>query len=521
MQEVIIKEVYTKVLAHARGVWRHRLHMVVVAWLICLIGWAGVYMLKDQYRSVARIALINPQNELRPYLGSLTVNYNVANETQKVLGRLRMRSNVARIAESINIGFKQTDPIGFSGFVTELLRSISVIRSKGNEYRITSTHSNPRIAQQVVQGLLDILRESTIESETLTRTQAAKTFLTEKIQQYEARVAKADAALQEFRKRNARLMGGEKGTYYERLQETIRVIEEDRVELKEVESRRDELYRQLEGEPSRGKDLMRNSSGGENAKRIEALQAKLTEMKGLYYTKGGKKLMLYPDNHPDVMTIRRAIAKLERQDLGEDEPFSEPDILREPESREKNPVRRQLKMAMSEADVEIASIRGRIEEYNRKLEELKKLENILPAMEAELIRLKHDYDVNKRTLVTLLAQEEKARFSGEIVEHDTQIKFKLISLPNLPVTPSGPRRQLFNAIVFLGGLVSGFTMALFLTIVRPVFDSRESLKGALGLTVLGSVSMTEVINDSWMESNWAFFVGLFSLIAVFVYVWVP
>ena len=48
-------ELLEEFLRHARGVWRYRWVALASMWLVCLIGWAMVMRMPDQYQAAARI----------------------------------------------------------------------------------------------------------------------------------------------------------------------------------------------------------------------------------------------------------------------------------------------------------------------------------------------------------------------------------------------------------------------------------------------------------------------------------
>ena len=47
--------VRTMLFQYLRAAWRRRWLGVVVAWLVCGIGWVGTYTIKNQYESNARL----------------------------------------------------------------------------------------------------------------------------------------------------------------------------------------------------------------------------------------------------------------------------------------------------------------------------------------------------------------------------------------------------------------------------------------------------------------------------------
>ena len=58
----------------------------------------------------------------------------------------------------------------------------------------------------------------------------------------------------------------------------------------------------------------------------------------------------------------------------------------------------------------------------------------------------------------------------------------------MPLVPSGPKRGLLSTLVLLASVGAGIGLAVLLQQVRPVFSTKDSLRQATGLPVLGSVT---------------------------------
>jgi polysaccharide chain length determinant protein (PEP-CTERM system associated) len=145
----------------------------------------------------------------------------------------------------------------------------------------------------------------------------------------------------------------------------------------------------------------------------------------------------------------------------------------------------------------VASLRVRADEYQRRAEILKEMMDTVPQVEAELTRLNRDYGIHKAQYEALLERLEQARLSEEAGQSADNVKFKVIDPPRLPLTPIGPNRPLFMSIVLLAGIGAGIGIAFVLSFLRPVFDSRRSLREVTGLPVLGSVGMVWTAGQIW------------------------
>ena len=74
-----------------------------------------------------------------------------------------------------------------------------------------------------------------------------------------------------------------------------------------------------------------------------------------------------------------------------------------------NPVYQNLRMQLSQADADLAEMRGQIGAQQSVIADLRSRVDAIPEVEAELARLNRDYEVNKKQYDTLLQRLESAR----------------------------------------------------------------------------------------------------------------
>ena len=77
------------------SVWRRRTMALVIAWLVCLVGWWLVIMQPDRYESSARV-YVDTENILRPLLRGLAVDNNLEAEVELIQRTLMSRPNLEK-----------------------------------------------------------------------------------------------------------------------------------------------------------------------------------------------------------------------------------------------------------------------------------------------------------------------------------------------------------------------------------------------------------------------------------------
>jgi polysaccharide chain length determinant protein (PEP-CTERM system associated) len=216
-----------------------------------------------------------------------------------------------------------------------------------------------------------------------------------------------------------------------------------------------------------------------------------------YKAQQDQLLLQYTDKHPQVQAIKQTIAQLEAEKRsgakisqsvappGADA-TSDQAIVR---SLDMNPVYQNLRLALSQADADIAEMRGQMAAQQAVVADLRSRVNSIPEVEAELARLNRDYQVNKEQYDTLLQRLESAKISQQADQNTENVKFRIIEPPTMPVKPAGPIRPLLDTLVLLAALAAGVGVAVMLAQLHPTFTTREVLQKIAGVPVLGSISM--------------------------------
>ena len=154
-----------------------------------------------------------------------------------------------------------------------------------------------------------------------------------------------------------------------------------------------------------------------------------------------------------------------------------------------NPVVQSIQLALNKADFEIAGLRARIGEGQRKVAELKKLVDTAPEVEAEFTRLNRDYDGMRERYAAFVDRAERAKI-GDQAEETEAVRFEVLDPPAAKIEPVAPNRPLLHIAGLLLGLAAGGGLAFVMHQLRPVFTSSRLLNEVTSLPVLGVISKT-------------------------------
>ena len=111
----------------------------------------------------------------------------------------------------------------------------------------------------MVQSLLTIFVESSLGANRKD-SDAAQSFLSDQVKDYEARLQAAEERLKEFKRKHIGMMPSQGKDYFQRLQDATQQLQQTQLTLEEAKKRRDELKQQIKGtEPTFGIETSRQS----------------------------------------------------------------------------------------------------------------------------------------------------------------------------------------------------------------------------------------------------------------------
>jgi len=469
-------QILQQILGYAKAAWRRRWWGVVVAWLVCIVGWTWVMMIPDRYEASARV-YVDTQTLLKPLLAGLAVQPNIQQQISMMTRQLVSRPTLEKVARMTDLDVKAKTPEQTEAMLNGLASKISIADAgRENLYTISYQDPNADLAKKVVQSLLTIFVETSL-GKTRQDISSSARFIEEQLQQYQQKLTDAETALTEFKRKHIGMMPGQGGDYYAKLAETSALLRQAQLDQQEAVNRRNQLKRQLEDEePELTAAAAAVSTHSEIDGRIQALQNQIDQLR-----------LKYTDLHPEIQSTKRLIEKLEAQkkiDLA--------DRKADPTgTRIQNPVYQQLTIAIAEADATVSSLGARVAEYQRRYGELRNASNMIPQVEQEYTQLMRDYGVYRQNYDALLARRESVTMSGEVESKTDTVDFRVIDPPFVPSQPAFPNRPLLLSLVTLGGLVAGIAVAFLLSQLRRTVTDRRVLRELTGLPLLGAVARVE------------------------------
>jgi polysaccharide chain length determinant protein (PEP-CTERM system associated) len=471
------------------GMWRYRWPALMLSWGVCAIGWIVVYALPDVYRADTRF-YIDAQSMIKRVVGGLAIPADTTTEinilTRALLSRPQLEKT-ERIIEELN-GRAQQSQAEHERRIADLARRVTLTKEGGeNIFRISFEDSKRETAEAVVKTLLDNIFQDAV-GERRSDSGAASTFIDQQIAEYERRLSEAEERLASFKKENLGQMPQETGDYFTRLQAARKQLDETRAELQLANERKAEYQKQVDGEEPQFGVVVPSASGGlgDTPSVDDALIAG-------YMRELSTLLLRYKDDYPDVVALRERIASLQAQarTSAPRPPVAQaaPGRLEaRPPGLELNPVYQRMRMGLSEAEVDIATLNAKVEQQQKAVNDLTQRVNTIPEVERQLNAMNRDYAVTRAQYEELLKRRESLHITGEVEQAGDALQFRVIDPPLASLNPVGPNRTLLLSGLLLVAIGAGSALAFLLQQLNPVFGDYRELREVTGLPVLGTLS---------------------------------
>jgi len=479
-----MQELLKRLLDDFRGAWRFRRHALAAAWLVCLGCWTVVFLMPDEYSASARV-FVDTRTALDRYVKDLAIQQDLNAQINYVRQSLLSRPQLEKVIRETDLDLRAKTTEARVAMVDSLLKNIKVTAADagtgGLVFTLSYTNRDRQISLRVVELLMNTFVEDVLGGKNR-GSEVGQKFLREQIEEYEQRLREAEARLADFKRRNVGLMPGAQGDYFSRLQGELSNVEKGKADLTIALSGREELQRQLRGEATAAAYAPGSGAAtSETATRIQEAQSRLDNL-----------LLQYTEKHPDVVTLRETIAQLEERRKTEVAAMRNGKGLTTGASA--NPVVQSIQLSINRSDLEIAAIRARIVEGQRKVAELQKLVDTAPEVEAEFTRLNRDYAGMRERYAAFVDRAERAKIGDQAEETDA-VRFEVLDPPAAKMEPVAPNRPLLEFGGLIIGLGAGAALAVLLHQLRPVFTSSRLLAEVTSLPVLG------VVSETWLEKH--------------------
>jgi polysaccharide chain length determinant protein (PEP-CTERM system associated) len=477
---------------YLRAAWRRRWLGVVVAWLVCCLGWIGTYAIPNQFESSARL-FVDADAILTPLLRGIAADSSPTTQLEILQRTLLSKPNLEKLISKTDLDLTLNRPSDRERMINRLAVDIKVTPQTKNLFTITYRDPSPRLARDVVQTLLTIFIEAATGSNR-TDMENARRFLERQIQSFEVQLRAAEKRRADFRVRYMEILPNDLNPNVGALEAARTVVIAVSDKLQDAIIQRDRLHQEVENTPAmlvaEGGIYQPGGTGGMHKTRLQEAQDTL---QGL--------LLKFTDQHPDVIAHKKLIDYLKAHpDDGDSSPAAAPANgtaagradpsggTTTPKRSVPNPVYDQLKIKLIEADSQVASLTRQHDEALQAQNRLEKISREQPGLSAEYQNMDRDYNVLRKNYEDLLGRLQSANIAQAADTQADKVKLQVIDPPEVPRIPAAPNRPLLVTGVLLGGVAIGLGITVLFGQLDRSFSSVEELR-VLGLPVLGGISV--------------------------------
>ncbi|MDO9161145.1 MAG: hypothetical protein Q8N35_14100 [Methylococcaceae bacterium] len=483
-----MQEQLSAIFYYVKGTLKYKWTLLAVASLLSISGWLFVLTMPDKYASEARVH-VETRTMLQPLLRGMAIQSDIRGLLRVMQLLMFTKSNIEQIIKLSDLNKTVKTEGEKLALIAQLKKDIQINGGVEDIFTIKYQAKDPVMAKNVVQAVLTVFSEQT-QLNTSGDTTDAQRFIENQIQDYETRLRNAEKARENFQRANLGLLPGQGGGQIGQIQEMTTALEEANLSLKEAISRKETLQEQFdEALASEEDEWGGDDSGGEateESPQISSLKQRRDDL-----------LIKFTNKHPEVVHIDKTIKGLEK--IRKEKLAKTDDAGLLSSAVKTNPYAQSIKIALNEADANIASIRSRVEIYQKRLEKAQEEINTRLSVETEMQNLNRDYSAIKSNYENLLASREQARMTEKVGDQAEALKFKIADPPNTPLKPSSPNRSLFYTGILVGGIVLGLCVSFLIHLLRPTIMTPLQLRQVTGLPVLGTVSMK--LNSGKVEKN--------------------
>src|SRR5215470_9106902 len=451
------------------------------------MGLAASLVLPKKYTS-ATLVLVEqptvPKDLIKPVI---TDDLNQRMNAMKA--QILSRSRLEMIISKFNLYPQLRSTSHMEDLVERLKGSINVeliqpLMGSSNQeppgFNVSVTFDNPQLAQQICQEITSMFMEQNTTAR-VTRSNRTTQFLTEQLDEAQAKLAEQDKKLAQFKlehpvsqpdQENANL------TILAGLNSQLDANTQAITHAQQDKSLNETLLSQQES------NWKASQTGQQNPETQDQELAALNEQLLTLLTK-------YTPQHPDVIKLQAQIFDLKRR-MAETPETKTPSASAQASSLREPPSLQQLRIRIKQDDFAIADMSKRQKQLQNQIHAAEGRLQASPVIEQQLKELTRNYQTASDIYNDLLKKRENSAMATDL-EHEQQGEtFKVLDAPSLPSSPSFPKKSLFVGGSLAAGLALSLGILYLLALMDKALYSERDVEVCLKLPVLTTVPSFDV-----------------------------
>lgn len=503
------------------GLLRRRGRSILAVFVVlALLTVVITYSIGDLYRSTGTIIIENPEVS-QSFLPGTYQSPDHEQRIARINDGVMTHENLKAIIEKHDLYRAERENDSASSVVGILRRHVELdlmlseddprTRDDGEVigFKVSVYHPEPEVARAVAQDIVDLYQSvnKRRRQEAYLETAAA---LSREAQDLSLQVSQYEAELAQFKSENPGALPEDRNYNRAVIERKARDLDGLDREIRSLQERKTMLQSQLaQTSPWIATVGPDGQALGATSDRLRALEAEYLRLIGIYSEShpdvqrvkreisaltGGdagpalrraaeaeltiKRIQLadarsqYGPNHPDVLSLARAVESLEAQ------------IANLPEADDgpppNNPTYINIQLQLSGVNTELAALRADKQQLERQTEELDRKAQVAPEVERQFLQLTRDLELARQQYQDIKAREMAVERAGTLEQEELSERYVVSQRPGLPYQPAFPNRPLFLVIgIFLAvtlGMTFGMLAEALDNSVRTTRDVRKILE---------------------------------------------
>ena len=462
------------------------------------------------YRTTTTIIIV-PQRVPEAYVRS-TVTGDVGERIRGIWQEITSRTNLEKIIQQFNLypGAREALPMEtVVGMMREKIQIDSPRAARTNAFVLSFEGKDPVLITRVMNSLANMFIEENLK---LREAQARGTaeFLSNELDKVYADLLQREEALKQYKTEHMGELPEQIQTNLSMLQRSQEELETLQENIRRAEDRKLLLQRQLAEEQSNVRTGALTVSGSAR----EQAAATPTSLEGLMERLKALKTR-YTDIHPDVVAIKKLIAKMQREQ-GSRSPTSDGEETRGESEEERTPfdtgaienaITVGLRYQLKSLDLEMNAMRKDSEKVKDRMDMYQERIEGSPKREQELVDLTRDYNNLRSTYESLLTRKIEAEQSAALERRQKGEQFRVIDPARIPETYFKPQLKKLLAMTLLLAAGAGLGLALGLEYLgKALYDPGDVTK-ALDVEVIASIPLVLTFSEKWRQRRNMFFLS--------------
>ncbi|MBW1670831.1 MAG: hypothetical protein JRJ40_05415 [Deltaproteobacteria bacterium] len=462
--------------------------------------------------STSTTIVVVPQRVPEAYVRS-TITGDIDERVRGIWQEVSSRTSLERIIEQLNLYTKARERLPMET-VVEVMRSKihidGLVSTRSNTFKLSYEGADPILITRVVNALANMFIEENLKLREMQARGTAE-FLSEELEKVYRELKHREEEMKQYKTEHIGELPEQRGSnlaMLQRLQEEIGTLQEN---IRSAEDRKLLLQRQITEEKS-NLSLASGLAGSHG----EAASQAPTTLEGLRERLESLRIR-YTDTHPDVVIVKKLIAKLEKeraiQNFASDNEETEVSMESETLVDAGGPVNaiiQGLQYQLKGLEFDIKAIREASDKVRKQIVVYQtRIENT-PKREQELLDLTRGYDNLRMSYESLMNRKIEAEQSAALERRQKGEQFRVVDPARIPETFFKPDAKKILAMTLLLAAGAGLGLALGREYLSNVFYDPEDVKKALNISILACVPLLLTDAEKRKRRLNALFLGSFA-----------